>query len=134
MEAWKKDQGLAASEFMSFLADTQGNLTDALGIHLTGADKTGLYADNNTGGVELGSGTEGGTPNFVLGMHTKRCKRAAFLVEDGVIKVQQISECGPAGQFDPAGDDFPEASCIENVLKLMADGQPVGQTGSTKKK
>jgi len=133
MDAWKKDQGLAGSELISFIADNQANLTRALGITLTGAEKAAIYPCNLTGGEKLGSGVSGGGPNYALGMHTQRCKRAAFLVEDGVIKVQQIAEAGPKGEFDPAGDDFPEVSCIENVLKLMAEGQPVGATGSSLK-
>lgn len=124
MDAWKKDQGLAGSDVTIFVADVQAQLTDALGIHLTGADKAGTYPDFCTGG---------GGPNFALGMHTKRCKRAAFYVEDGIIKAQQISEGGPEGQFDPAGDNFPETSCIENMLKLIKEGMPAGLTGSTKK-
>jgi peroxiredoxin len=124
MDAWKKDQGLAGSDLTIFVADVQAQLTDALGIQLTGAEKASLYPDNCTGG-------DG--PNHNLGMHTKRCKRAAFLVEDGIIKVMQIAEMGPGGEFDPAGDTFPEPTCIENVLKLMTEGQPVGETGSTLK-
>ena len=133
MDAWKTNQGLAGSDLIDFVADCQCNLTDALGIRLTGPEKASLFPDNLSGGAEMGSGSSGGGPNFALGMHTQRCKRAAFVVEGGVIKVQVISEGGPAGQFDPAGDDHPEASCIENVLKLMAEGQPTGQTGSTSK-
>jgi len=133
MDAWKKDQGLAASDAIFFVADAQASLTRELGILLTGPEKAGIYPSNETGGAALNSGESGGGPNFALGMHTQRCKRAAFLVEDGVIKVQQIAEAGPGGEFDPAGDDFPEVACIENVLKLMASGQPVGETGSSKK-
>jgi len=124
MDAWKKDQGLAGSDLTIFVADVQAQLTDALGLQLTGPEKAALYPDFLTGG-------DG--PNFKLGMHMKRCKRSAFLIEDGIIKVMQIAEMGPAGQFDPAGDDFPEVTCIENILKLMAEGQPVGETGSSLK-
>jgi len=133
MDAWKKDQGLAASDVISFVADTQASLTTELNLFLTGPEKASIYPSNVTGGAELNSGASGGGPNFALGMHTRRCKRGAFLVEDGVIKVQQIAEAGPKGEFDPAGDDFPEVACIENVLKLMAEGQPVGEHGSSKK-
>lgn len=52
---------------------------------------------------------------------TKRCKRSAIYVVDGIIKVMSLSEGpGPNGEFDPAGDSFPEASCIENMLELIA--------------
>ena len=123
----------ATSDPIPLVAESQANLTDALGIRLVGPEKGSLFPDNLSGGATMGSGDSGGGPNFALGMHTARCKRAAFLVEGGVIKVQVISEGGPAGEFDPAGDDHPQASCIENVLKLMSEGQPTGQTGSTKK-
>jgi len=39
---------------------------------------------------------------------------------DGVIKVIQVSE-NKDGADDPAGDDFPEDSCIDNMLKLIAE-------------
>jgi len=101
MTAWKKDQGLAGSDLIEFLADTQADLTMALGLELTGTDKPyGKF--------------EG--PNNALGQHTKRCKRAAMFVEAGKIKVMQIAEAPD----DPAGDARPEASCIENMLTLIA--------------
>jgi len=112
MEAWKKDQGLAASDMIEFVADAQANLTDALGLFLTGEDKASIYPEHLMGG---------GGPNFALGIHTKRCKRSAMYIVDGVIQVIQIAEGpGPAGEFDPAGDSFPEISCIENMLELIA--------------
>jgi len=112
MTAWKKDQGLAGSDLIEFVADVQASLTEALGIVLTGEDKKSIYPDHNTGG---------GGPNFALGIHTKRCKRSAIYVVDGIIKVMSLSEGpGPNGEFDPAGDSFPEASCIENMLELIA--------------
>jgi len=102
MTAWKKDQGLAGSDLIEFLADTQADLTDALGLVLTGTDKPyGKF--------------EG--PNNALGQHTKRCKRSAMFVVDGKIEVMQIAEAPD----DPAGDDRPEVSCIENMLKLIGE-------------
>lgn len=112
MSAWKKDQGLAASDMIEFVADAQAGLTEALNLVLTGDDKKDIYPDHLMGG---------GGPNFALGVHTKRCKRSAMYVVDGVIKVMQFSEGpGPNGEFDPAGDDFPQSSCIENMLELIA--------------
>lgn len=102
MTAWKTDQGLAGSDMIEFLADTHGELTDALGLTLTGAGKP--YA-------------QGEGPNKALGFHTKRCKRSAMYVVDGVIKVMQIAEAPD----DPAGDARPEVSCVENMLKLIAE-------------
>ena len=102
MKAWKKDQGLEGSDLIEFLADTHGDLTDALGLTLTGDGKA--YA-------------KGEGPNKSLGFHTKRCKRSAMYVSEGVIKVMQIAEAPD----DPAGDDRPEVSCIENMLKLISE-------------
>jgi len=93
MRAWKKDQGLAASDLIEFVADTQADLTKALDIVLT--DEAG--------------------PAKNLGGHTMRCKRAAMLVVDGVIKLLEIAEAPD----DPAGDDRPQKACIENVLEVM---------------
>jgi peroxiredoxin len=104
MDAWKKDQGLAGSEMITFLADSDAELTEALGIVLTGEGKPYGAHDG---------------PNHALGFHTKRCKRTAMYVVDGIIKAMEISEGGPEGQFDPAGDDFPQKSCIENMLERI---------------
>jgi peroxiredoxin len=110
MTAWKKDQGLAGSDLIEFLADTDAELTQAMGIVLTGPD-------NKT----PGAGGKGAGPNKALGWHTMRCKRTATYLVDGVVKVHEVSEGpGPNGEADPAGDNFPENSCIENMLKLIS--------------
>ena len=101
MTAWKKDQGLAGSEMIEFLADTDAALTEALGLVLTGSGKP--Y------GAREG-------PNNALGFHTKRCKRSAMYIEDGILKVFEIAEA----EDDPAGDARPEKSCIENMLTLIS--------------
>ena len=100
MTAWKKDMGLAGSEMIEFVADTDADLTEALGLVLTGSGKP--YGKSNG-------------PNNALGFHTKRCKRSAMFVDNGVVKVMQIAEAPD----DPAGDDRPEVSCIENMLSLI---------------
>ena len=137
MTAWKKHMGLAGSDMIEFLADTDASLTDALGLVLTG--------DGKPYGAKEG-------PNNALGFHTKRCKvpmradrtrvtvatssahcftlahafdstrayhrqRSAMYVVDGVVKVMQVSEA----EDDPAGDARPESSCVENMLKLIAE-------------
>jgi len=102
MTAWKKDQGLAGSDLIEFLADVQADLTTGLDLVLTGDDKP--Y-----------SKFEG--PNNALGMHTRRCKRSAMFVVDGTIEVMAIAEAAD----DPAGDDRPEVSCIENMIKLIGE-------------
>lgn len=100
MSAWKKDQGLAGSDLIEFVADTDANLTESLGLLLTGPGKP------------YGKGVG---PNGALGYHTKRCKRSAMYVVNGVVKILQVAEAID----DPAGDARPEASCIENMLLLM---------------
>ena len=101
MTAWKKDMGLAGSELIEFVADTDADLTEALGLVLTGDGKPYGKCDG---------------PNNALGYHTKRCKRSAMYVDNGVVKVMQIAEA----EDDPAGDDRPEVSCVENMLALIA--------------
>ena len=102
MKAWKTAMGLDGSDMIEFLADTHGELTEALGLTLTGPGKA--YA-------------QGEGPNKALGFHTKRCKRSAMYVVDGVVKGMQISEA----EDDPAGDARPESSCVENMLKLISE-------------
>lgn len=117
MAAWKKDQGLAGSDLIEFAADTHATLTDALGLQLTGTPATNPnlagtpYADA-AGMPPLAPGG----PNNVLGYHSKRSKRAAMFVADGVVKAMAIAEAPD----DPAGDDRPQVSCIENMLELIS--------------
>ena len=92
MTAWKKDQKIPNGSIIEFMGDPSSELTAALGIELTHAG-----------------------PCSKLG--PKRCKRGAYYVDDGTIKVVQISE----KPDDPAGDDFPETSCIDNMLKLIGE-------------
>lgn len=86
MKAWAADQGVEGS-MITFLADTRGELTKALDLVL---DHPG--------------------PMSVLG--NKRCKRFAAFVDNGVIKVLNVSE----GPDDPAGDSDPSKSLVENML------------------
>jgi peroxiredoxin 5 len=90
MGAWAKDQKIEGSNIV-FLGDPNSVVTRALDLELT---NPGPCAD-------LGPG---------------RCKRFAMFVEDGVIKVINVSEAPD----DPAGDARPEASCAENMLKCIA--------------
>eukprot|EP00967_Tisochrysis_lutea_P150081 scaffold289673_cov33-Tisochrysis_lutea.AAC.2 len=101
--------GLAGSDLIEFLADTDAELTQAMGIVLTGPT-------NKT----AGAGEKGAGPNKALGWHTMRCKRTATYLVDGVVKVFQVAEGpGPNGEADPAGDAFPECTCVENMLTLI---------------
>lgn len=89
MQAWAKDQGIEGS-IIQFIADPNSELTSALGMELT--------ADGPVG---------------VLG--PKRSKRVGMYIDDGVIKTINVSE-NADGADDPAGDDFPESSCVDNML------------------
>lgn len=111
MTAWSKAQGVDALAHVHMLADTQACLTEALGLVMTGAENPLPFAQA-PGPVYDG-------PNKVLGFHTKRAKRAALFVDDGVVRVIQVSEAAD----DPAGDDRPEASCVENMLELIAEAR-----------
>jgi 2-Cys peroxiredoxin 5 len=87
MQAWEKDQKVPADDLVKFYADPSSDLTQKLGLVL---DHEG--------------------PMGVLG--NKRCKRFSALIEDGVFKKVFIS----AKDNDPAGDDDPSLSCVENML------------------
>lgn len=79
MSAWAKDQRIQDS-FITFLADTRGEFTEALG----------MFMDH------LGPRHDLGSP---------RCKRFVLLCENGVVKNVEISEApdDPAGDNDPTG-------------------------------
>jgi len=89
MAAWAKDQGVAGS-IINFYADTAGDVTKALGMEMGHPGPVGV----------LGPG---------------RNKRFAMFLDDGVIKVWNVSE----KPDDPAGDNFPESSCVENMLSSI---------------
>ena len=111
MQAWKKDQGLLQSEYIEFIADKDADVTNACGLKLTGKDAT--FHDGTP--IAQFDG-----PNNALGMNSNRCKRTAIYVDNGVVKAMGVSAGpGPAGEKDPAGDDFPEASCIEAMLEKI---------------
>jgi peroxiredoxin len=90
MTAWQKDQG-ADDSLLTFYGDPSAKLTKALGLVL---DHPG--------------------PMAKLGY--PRSKRFAAYVVDGVVKAVEVSE----KPDDPAGDDFPESSCVENMLLHVA--------------
>lgn len=90
MKAWAEDQCVDDDDMITMLADTSRELTEALGMTM---DHPG--------------------PLGVLG--NLRCKRFALFVDDGVIKVESVSE----GPDDPAGDEDPSASCAPAMLKAI---------------
>ena len=97
MNAWAADQKVdqSAKGLLTMMGDPTSTLTGALGMELThpGPQGKGLVS---------------------------RSKRFALYAENGVVKSLQVSEGpGPMGEEDPAGDDFPEASCAPNMLKQI---------------
>lgn len=95
MNAWAKDQGTTDS-LITMVGDPHGDLTKALGMELTHPGPTG---------------------KGIVG----RCKRFAMYVVDGIIKWIQTSE----KPDDPAGDDFPEATCAPALLDAIASIEKV---------
>jgi len=91
MKAWAKDQGVEGS-MISFLADTSGAFTEALGLSIT-------------------------DPGPISKLGSPRCKRHALYVDDGVIKAFECAE----QEGDPAGDDFPDVTLVENMLTHIPD-------------
>lgn len=91
MEAWAKAQNIEGTNVV-FVGDPNSVATRALGVEMTHPG-----------------------PCSVLG--PGRCKRFAMFVENGVIKVFNVSEAAD----DPAGDARPEASCVEHMLKCVSE-------------
>jgi peroxiredoxin len=89
MNAWGKDQGIEGS-MVTFLGDPSGEFTNAVDMVM---DHPG--------------------PMSVLG--NKRCKRFAMYIEDGVVKIWNVSE----GPNDPAGDEDPSSSLAENMIRAI---------------
>lgn len=91
MKAWAQHQGVEGS-IITFMADTQGNLTKALGTEMT---------DNG--------------PISKLG--GPRCKRHAMYVEYGIIRAFEVAE----SPGDPAGDNKPDVTLVEHMLTHIPD-------------
>jgi len=99
MSAWAKDQAVAGSEYITMMGDTQGILTKSLGTIL-----------NHPG------------PNGLFGTALPRSKRVAMYVVDGVVKIARVAEGpGPAGEEDPAGDDFPEVTLAPAMIEAIKE-------------
>ena len=95
MDAWAENQGVdQKAGFLTLMGDPSGKLTEALGMVL-----------NHPG------------PMGKLGY--PRCKRFALFIEDGIIKIERVSEGGPMGEEDPAGDDFPEKTLAPAMLEAI---------------
>ena len=86
MTAWSTNQG-ADDSLLKFYGDPAGKLTRAVGMLLDHPGPSGK-------GLLM------------------RSKRFAAYVVDGKVKAVEVSE----RDDDPAGDDYPESSCVENML------------------
>lgn len=94
MDAWADDQKVGrdgAGTKINFLADTHGSLTDALGLRMSHQG-----------------------PRSVLG--SDRCKRFSAYFEHGTLRVLNVAE----KPDDPAGDDYPENSLADKMVKDIA--------------
>jgi len=92
MAAWAKDQGVDSKGIITFMADTRGELTKALGVEMAHPGPCGV----------LGGG---------------RCQRFSAYIEEGEIKTFNLA----ASEDDPAGDDHPEVSCVEKMLEDLKE-------------
>lgn len=92
MAAWAESQGIDSKGIITFMADTRGELTTALGMVMTHAG-----------------------PSTVLG--AGRCKRFSAYVEEGTIKAFNLAEA----EDDPAGDSKPEFSCVEQMMSDLEE-------------
>jgi len=95
MDAWSKDQKVDASKIITMMADTQGKFTESLGMTMTKPKHEG--------------------PLGVLG--GPRCQRHAIYADDGVIKAFEVA----SSDEDPAGDDKPDVTLVENMLSKVPD-------------
>ena len=93
MKAWASDQKTEGS-LITMMGDPWGALTHKLDMKLAHPGPQGK------------------------GLHN-RCKRHALYVVDGVVKIVRVSEEGPKGEEDPAGDDSPEKTLAPAMLEAI---------------
>ena len=108
MNAWAQDQGVDQTPkgLLTFMGDPSASVTAALGMTLDHAGPRGKGL-------------------------LDRSKRFALYAENGLVKALEVSEGpGPEGEEDPAGDDFPEASCAPNMLKHIVVSIPCSRMRS----
>lgn len=92
MTAWGKDQKVGEESMIELYGDPTGAFTKACDMELTADDP-------------IGDGLIG------------RCKRFAMYVVDGVVKFVAVAE----NEFDPAGDEFPEATLAPALLEAIKE-------------
>jgi len=95
MGAWAADQNVPENSLLTFMGDPSSDLTLELDIELKhpGPYSKGLF---------------------------RRAKRTAMYIENGIFKAIRVAE-GGNGVEDPAGDDFPEVTLADAMLKVIAD-------------
>jgi len=99
MGAWSKDQGVTDSDFINLMGDPTSAVTEALDMELK----------------ELGEGQaemDGLFGPYRMGLY-KRSKRFAMYIKDGEIVLTKVAQA----LSDPAGDDFPESTLAETLIK-----------------
>jgi len=92
--AWGKNQCVEGS-LITMMGDPHGALTRALGVTMT-------------------------DPRPACKLGTPRCQRHAIYVEDGVIKAFEVA----AYPDDPAGDDKPDVTLVDNMLSKIPELMP----------
>jgi 2-Cys peroxiredoxin 5 len=93
MRAWFVDQKLEGS-MMQMMGDPSGEFTRQCGMDL-----------NHPGPISKGL--------------NGRCKRFAMFVEKCVVKYVAVSE----SEEDPAGDEYPEATCAPAIIEAIKEIQ-----------
>jgi len=96
MDAWSMDMGVDKQSFVTLMGDPSAVFTKTISMEMI---HPGPYAAGIIG----------------------RCKRFAMYVEDGVVKVLNVSE----GPDDPAGDGDPEASLAPSMIKAIKSLDPL---------
>ena len=89
MDAWGEAQ-VAQGTNITFMGDPNSVMVENLGVELTHLDRAPSWLGKNQ-------------------------KRFTMYIDDGVIKTFHIAE----SPTDPAGDDFPEVCCIDNMIETM---------------
>ena len=89
MDAWGKDLKIEGS-IVSFYGDSGSLLAEGTGLQLTDS-------------------------RVMAALGNPRCKRHTMIVEDMVVKEIFVA----AAEDDPAGDERPESTFVENVLKYL---------------
>jgi len=98
MDAWADDQKVGRDgqgTKINFLADPLAILTNALDLRMTHEGPRSLFGQD-------------------------RCKRFSAFFDQGVLKVLNVAE---DVMTDPAGDDFPEKSLADQMIKDISNLQ-----------